>query len=75
MNTEASIETVSAGGPYALDLLPPGLEGCGRGAWRWAIRRHGKVYQRSDRGYPNADKCRADGLGMIERIRSGVDAW
>lgn len=61
--------------PYALEILSPDSPGCGSGSWRWAIRRNGRVYQRSDRSYPTEAKARSDGAAMLDRVRSGADPW
>ena len=74
-NAIGATETVATAGPYTLEILRPGSPGCSEGNWRWAIRKNGKMHQRSDRALPNEDRAKADGLAMIERARSGVDAW
>jgi hypothetical protein len=54
--------------PYTLEVLPPKEEG---GTYNWAIRKHGKLAQRSDRSYPTAEKARAAGMATAEKLLSG----
>ena len=56
--------------PYTLEVVPPKEEG---GAYNWAIRKHGKLAQRSDRSYPNAAKAQAAGMATAEKLLSGTD--
>lgn len=50
--------------PFSLTVEPiPGNEG----QWRWAIRKHGKLYERSDRSYPSEAKAAQAALELIER--------
>ena len=43
------------------------------GTWQWAIRKHGKLVQRSDRAQPSEAKARAQGEETIERLLHGGD--
>lgn len=56
--------------PYTLEILRPKEEG---GVYNWAIRKHGKLAQRSDRSYPNKAKAQAAGLVTVEKLLSGSD--
>ena len=56
--------------PYTMEVIPPKEEG---GAYNWAIRRHGKLAQRSDRSYPTAEKAQAAGMATVEKLLSGSD--
>ena len=53
--------------PYALEIIPPKLEG---GSYHWAIRKHGKLHERSDRGFRSEASARHQGLAQIERLLS-----
>ena len=50
--------------PYTLDVSP-----CTKpeGHFQWAIRKHGKLIQRSDRSFRSEDDARKDGEKVIER--------
>jgi len=50
--------------PYTLTILP-----CERlaGHFDWAIRRHGKLVERSDRHYPSERSARESGQAALER--------
>jgi hypothetical protein len=50
--------------PYTLDIIP-----CDKpaGYFNWAIRKNGKLVQRSDRAQPTEDAARKRGLAEIER--------
>jgi hypothetical protein len=50
--------------------MPPKEEG---GSYNWAIRKHGKLAQRSDRSYPSEAKAQAAGLATAEKLLSGSD--
>lgn len=51
--------------PYSFDVQPvPGKEG----QWQWAIRKHGKLIQRSDRKHPSKAKAEESARGEIERM-------
>ena len=54
--------------PYSLEVSP-----CAKptGHFQWAIRKHGKLLQRSDRPQPTEDKARANGQAELERLFSG----
>ena len=41
--------------------------------WQWAIRRHSKLIQRSDRALAMEAKVRAQGTEMIEKMLHGRD--
>ncbi len=56
--------------PYSLEVLPPKEDG---GAYNWAIRKHGKLAQRSDRSYPTEAKAQAAGLATVEKLLSGSE--
>ena len=56
--------------PYTLEVIPPKEEG---GNYNWSIRKHGKLAQRSDRGYPTATKAKAAGMATVEKLLSGSD--
>lgn len=56
--------------PYTLEVGPnPRREGI----WQWAIRKHGKLIQRSDRDLPSEARARAHGLETIEKLLQGGD--
>jgi hypothetical protein len=50
--------------PYTLDIIPSAKPA---GHFDWAIRKHGKLVQRSDRAQPTEDAARKRGLAEIER--------
>lgn len=54
--------------PYDLEVIP-----CQRslGRFEWAIRKHGKLAERSDRSYPSEQAARQDGQGAIDRQLRG----
>ncbi|MCE4224917.1 hypothetical protein HCU64_14230 [Methylobacterium sp. C25] len=54
--------------PYSLEIIPPKAEG---GSYQWAIRKHGKMAERSDRYYPSEAKARENGLAIIEKLLVG----
>ena len=56
--------------PYSLEVIAPKAEG---GSYQWAIRRHGKLIQRSDRSLPSEKKARESGLSQVEKLLSGAD--
>jgi hypothetical protein len=63
-------ETTTDTYPYTLQVEPnPRREE----SWQWAIRRHGKMIQRSDRDHPSEAKARAQGMGQIEKLLNGRD--
>jgi hypothetical protein len=49
--------------PYTLDIIP----GRKPGFFDWAIRRNGKLIQRSDRPQASEEDARKNGLKEIER--------
>lgn len=53
--------------PYTLEILPPKADG---GSYQWAIRKHGKMMQRSDRNYYSEAKARETGMAQIEKLLS-----
>jgi hypothetical protein len=55
--------------PYTLEIEPPKSPG---GSYQWAIRKNGKLAQRSDRNYPTEAKARENGLAQIEKLLSGL---
>jgi hypothetical protein len=61
MNTETTY-------PYSLEVSP-----CERpaGHFHWAIRKRGKLIQRSDRAHPSEDKTREKGQAELERLFYG----
>ena len=56
--------------PYTLELAPSPK---GDGSFGWAIRKNGKLVQRSDRNHPTEAKARENGLAQIEKLLSGPD--
>ena len=63
--------SISATHPYTLEILPPKAEG---DAYHWAIRKHGKLAQRSDRKHHSEAKARENGMAQIEKLLSGFAA-
>lgn len=55
--------------PYTLEIIPPKSEGA---SYQWAIRKNGKMAQRSDRSLPSEAKARESGLSQIEKLLSGA---
>ena len=56
--------------PYTLEVTPnPRAEG----TWQWAIRKHGKLVQRSDRAQPSEAKAQAQGTEKIQKLLHGGD--
>ena len=56
--------------PYTLEVeRNPRSEG----AWQWAIRKHGKLIQRSDRALASEAKARTQGTETIEKMLHGGD--
>ena len=55
--------------PYTLEILPPKAEGA---SYQWAIRRSGKLVQRSDRNLESETKARSNGMAQIEKLLSGA---
>jgi hypothetical protein len=56
--------------PYTLEVTPSEKPA---GHFRWAIRQHGKLLQRSDRSHPSEEAARKNGLAEIERKLRGGD--
>ncbi|KAB1077769.1 hypothetical protein [Methylobacterium soli] len=55
--------------PYSLEILPPKADGA---SYQWAIRKNGKLAQRSDRSLHSEAKARESGMAQIEKLLSGV---
>ena len=56
--------------PFALEVeRNPRSEG----VWQWAIRKHGKLVERSDRALASEAKARAQGMERIEKLLHGGD--
>jgi hypothetical protein len=55
--------------PYTLEILPPKIEGA---SYQWAIRKNGKLVQRSDRSLESEAKARSNGMAQIEKLLSGA---
>jgi hypothetical protein len=53
--------------PYALDVLPCGTPA---GHFRWTIRKHGKLLQRSDRSHSSEQAALKNGRAELERVAS-----
>jgi hypothetical protein len=56
--------------PYTLEILSPKAEGA---SYQWAIRRSGKLVQRSDRSLTSETKARESGMAQIEKLLSGAE--
>jgi len=56
--------------PYTLEVTPAIKPS---GHFSFAIRRKGKMVQRSDRAYPGEDKARERGLNAIDKLLLGID--
>ena len=56
--------------PYELDIGPAPKSDV---LFQWAIRKAGKIYQRSDRTFPSEAEARRKGNETIERLLSGFD--
>lgn len=57
---------------FTYDLVPSKREA---GGYHWAIRKHGKLVQRSDTPLPNEAQARTQALAMIDRLRVGQVNW
>lgn len=55
--------------PYTFEIIPPKSEG---GSYQWAIRKNGKLMQRSDRSLSSEAKAREHALAEIEKLLSGA---
>ena len=56
--------------PFTLEVAPnPRREGI----WQWAIRKHCKLIQRSDRDHPSEGKARSQCMETIEKLLQGGD--
>ena len=53
---------------YTLEIIPPKADG---GSYQWAIRKHGKLAQRSNRNHHSEAKARENGMAQIEKLLSG----
>jgi hypothetical protein len=49
--------------PYVLEIQP----GPGPGTFQWALRKSGKLLERSDRAFDSEQKARKDGEKAVER--------
>lgn len=58
--------------PFTFELVPSKREA---GGYHWAIRKHGKLVQRSDSPLPTEAKARIQALAMIDRLRVGQVNW
>jgi hypothetical protein len=58
--------------PFTFELVPSQREA---GGYHWAIRKHGKLVQRSDSPLATEAKASAQALAMIERLRIGQVNW
>lgn len=58
--------------PFAFELVPSQREA---GGYHWAIRKHGKLVQRSNGPLSTEAKARTQALAMIERLRVGQVNW
>lgn len=56
--------TNTATHPYSLDIFPCEAPA---GHYRWTIRKHGKLLQRSDRPHPSERSARERGEAELER--------
>ena len=58
--------------PFTIEVAPlPGS----KGKFGWAIRKNGKLLERSDRPHDNEDKAYASALSAVERaFRTPADA-
>jgi len=54
--------------PYGLTVLPSERSS---GRFEWAIRKHGKLAERSDRSYPSEKAAREDGQSALDRCLRG----
>lgn len=53
---------------YTLEVLPPRP---GSKSYQWAIRRNGRMYQRSDRQLETHEKARRQGELILDRLKEG----
>lgn len=58
--------------PFTFELVPSQREA---GGYHWAIRKHGKLVQRSDSPLLTEAKARTQALAMIDRLRVGQLNW
>jgi hypothetical protein len=57
---------------FTFELVPSQREA---GGYHWAIRKHGKLVQRSDSPLATEAKARLQALAMIDRLRVGQVNW
>jgi hypothetical protein len=57
---------------FTFELVPSQREA---GGYHWAIRKHGKLVQRSDTPLSTETKARIQAQAMIERLRVGQVNW
>ncbi|MER2267453.1 hypothetical protein [Methylobacterium oxalidis] len=55
--------------PYTLEILPPTADDA---SYQWAIRRSGKLLQRSDRTLTSEAKAYESGMAQVEKLLSGM---
>jgi hypothetical protein len=58
--------------PFTYELVP---SKSAAGGYHWAIRKHGKLVQRSDTPLPTESKAHHQVLAMIDRLRIGQVNW
>lgn len=58
--------------PLTFELVPSRRP---TGGYHWAIRKHGKLVQRSDTALATEAEARNQALAMIERLRVGQVNW
>lgn len=58
--------------PFTFELVASNRDA---GGYHWAIRKHGKLVQRSDSPQSTEAKARTQALAMIERLRVGQVNW
>jgi hypothetical protein len=63
-----SMTEITTSYPYTLEVEPNPRA---KDTWQWAIRKHGKLVQRSDRAKPSEAKARAQGTEQIEKLIHG----
>lgn len=57
--------------PYTLEIISPKEAG---GVYQWAIRKNGKMAERSDRDHRTEARAREHGMAQIEKLLSGRGA-
>jgi hypothetical protein len=63
-------EPTTSTSPYTLNVEPNPRA---NDTWQWAIHKHGKLIQRSDRAQPSEAKARAQGTEQIAKLLHGGD--